>query len=88
MSQDMPKAYDYAHRHMAQEMALRRLGVPEDIIHMFIEVHRCNSADMLTAYGNGETIHRLAQVKAIRRHVEVQYYDMLRDAEMETGGEV
>jgi hypothetical protein len=56
MSQDISKAYDYVHRHMAQEMALRRLGVPEDIIHMFIEVHRGNSIDMLTAYGKSSDI--------------------------------
>ena len=55
-SQDISKAYDNVERHLAVEMALRRLGVPEDVIQIYMEVQRGNMVDMLTAYGKSSDI--------------------------------
>ena len=56
MSQDISKAYGNVERHLALEMALRRLGVPEDIIDLFLDIHDGNSVEMLTAYGSSKQI--------------------------------
>ena len=50
-SQDISKAYDAVSKHIGKEIAWRRLGVPEDLIQMLLDMDRGNETVVLTAYG-------------------------------------
>jgi hypothetical protein len=47
---DIRKAYDTVARPIGKEIALRRMGIPEDVIAWFIELDRCNRNTVRTIW--------------------------------------
>ena len=54
--QDISKAFDSVSRFMGKEMSLRRLGMPEGLIGLFLAMDIGNRAEIVTAYGRSSDI--------------------------------